>query len=191
MVRFGLLVVSGFAGRNRHGHKLVLCHCDCGSSLVAVEQSLKSGNTKSCGCLKHKAPPNKTHGARNTRAYSVWWNMKTRCERTNSRYFKDYGARGIKICQRWQDFSVFLADMGQPPEGFTLDRIDNDKGYEPGNVRWADRKAQANNRRSNRLIEHDGRTQTLQQWANETGVKRATIAHRLDSGWTEAKALSA
>lgn len=138
---------------------------------------------QSCGCLKNEAPKNKTHGARHTRAFSSWWNMKSRCERPNSRYYADYGGRGIKVCARWQDFGNFLSDMGQPPDGHTLEREDNNGNYEPGNVRWSDRKGQANNRRSNVFYEVDGVTKTLQQWADEVGLGRSTISARIKAGW--------
>lgn len=115
--------------------------------------------------------------------------MKSRCERTNSRYYADYGGRGIKVCQRWQEFANFLADMGQPPAGHTIERKDNDGGYEPDNCFWANRKGQANNRRSNRLIEVNGVSKTLQQWADEVGLNRSTISERLKTGWTPERAV--
>lgn len=190
-MQYGKLIVIGDAPRNKHGQRVLQCRCECGKEVAVVEQSLKCGNTKSCGC--HRvfigSTNNLKHGATRSRAYLSWWNMKSRCERPNSKYFSDYGGRGIKVCDRWQKFENFLADMGQPPEGQTLERIDNNIGYSPENVRWADRQQQANNRRSNRLIEHGGRTLTLQQWAKETGIKRATIAYRIDHGWSPEMAL--
>ena len=191
-LRFGKLVVLEEAGQDKYTSRLYLCQCDCGERSVKAGWLMRRGSTTSCGCVQRSVlgDASRTHGARKTRAYSIWHNMKTRCDNPNSRYFKDYGGRGIKICDRWRDFSAFLEDLGQPPDGMTLDRIDNDRGYEPGNVRWASKKDQANNRRSSRVIEHGGERLTLQQWANRTGIKRATIAQRLDRGWPAAKALA-
>lgn len=190
--RYGRLVVVEAAGYDKHGNKTFVCLCECGIRTTVGGYSLRQGNTKSCGCLKRSVlgDATRTHGARRTPAYSVWCNMRQRCNNPKFRYFADYGGRGIKICERWQMFANFLDDMGQPPDGMTLDRIDNDRGYEPGNVRWASKKDQANNRRSSRVIEHGGERLTLQQWANRTGIKRATIAHRLDHGWPVAQALT-
>ena len=191
-MKYGKLTVIEDGGRNRHGHRLLLCLCDCGTSKVIVEQSLKSGMTKSCGCHRVEVARRKNfkHGARQTKAFEAWWNMKSRCERPNGRYFKDYGGRGIQICERWLDFANFYEDMGEPEATLTLDRIDNNLGYFKENVRWATRQEQANNRRSNRMIEHSGKTMTLMQWARETGIGRSTIAYRIDNGWPIDKALS-
>lgn len=192
MDRYGKLVVLGDAPRNHHGQRVLRCICDCGAGKDVVEQSLKCGDTKSCGC--HRVDVGKTknlrHGARKTRAYTIWWNMKSRCERPDSKYFCAYGGRGIAVCERWQDFAAFLEDVGQPKDGYTIERIDNDRGYEPGNVRWADRKEQANNRRTNKFITHNGETLTLQQWADKTGICRSTISYRLNSGKTIKEALT-
>lgn len=165
--------------------------CDCGVQRTMRGIVIQNPGTKSCGCIKKSvgADRNRTHGARNTRAFSVWSSMRQRCTNQKFRYFADYGGRGIKVCDRWQVFAAFLADMGQPPEGSTLERVNNDGDYEPSNVRWASKKEQANNRRSSRWIQHAGKLQTLQQWADQTGIKRATIAFRLDSGWPPDRAL--
>lgn len=189
---FGRLTVLSEAGQDKYTSRLYLCKCECGSEVVKAGWLMRRGDTKSCGCLRAEnlRTISITHGARKTRAYSVWWNMKSRCEREKSKYFKDYGARGIKVCDRWQDFGAFLADMGQPPDGMTLERVDNSKGYEPSNCKWADRKSQASNRRSNRIIELNGQSKTLNEWAEATGIERRTIAFRLKSGWSVEAALT-
>lgn len=155
--------------------------------------ALRNGDSRSCGCFNRDVHRElwkerwTTHGHASRGEYSptyrVWVNLQTR--KRHQKY------DGITVCERWRDsFETFLADMGERPEGLTIDRIDNDKGYEPGNCRWATQKEQQNNRRNNRLITVNGRTQTLAQWAEETGFNRKTISRRLDLGWSAEKALS-
>lgn len=133
-----------------------------------------------------------THGMRRTRIYSIWCRMKTRCNNKKSTQWKWYGAIGIKVCDRWNSsFEAFLADMGDcPSRGHSIERIDNTKGYEPGNCRWATTKEQANNRRSNTVIEFNGKSQTLMQWCEELGLKRATVGWRYRAGWPLEKVFS-
>ena len=122
--------------------------------------------------------------------YKAWAAAKSRCRCETSSVYKDYGERGITFAPEWDDFNQFLADMGVRPDGLSLDRIDNSKGYRPDNCRWATPKEQAYNRRDNRLHEHDGKTLTLEEWATETGIKRATLFTRLHRGWSLERALT-
>jgi lambda repressor-like predicted transcriptional regulator len=116
--------------------------------------------------------------------------MRSRCyQKSNSRY-NTHGARGITVCEAWHSFDGFFADMGPRPDGMSLDRIDNDGNYEPGNCRWTTNKVQANNRRSNRLITYNGQTMTLQQLADSAGMNRRTLAKRLSKSWTVEDAIS-
>lgn len=127
----------------------------------------------------------KHHGHTHTTVYNVWSSMKGRCLNRRTAAYKDYGGRGITVCDRWLDFRLFLGDMGEPPAGMTLDRIDNDKGYEPSNCRWATRTEQSLNRRSNHLLTIDGVTKPLSLWAADTGLTYATLHQRIYAyGWT-------
>ena len=131
---------------------------------------------------------NTKHGFDGTPTYRSWgrsWGaMKTRCLNPKAEAYKNHGARGITVCERWLTFENFLADMGVRPEGTELERIDNNGNYEPGNCRWATRKEQANNRRSNVLLTVNGKTQTAQAWADEFGLSLQALRHRMKVGWS-------
>jgi hypothetical protein len=117
--------------------------------------------------------------------------MIARCHEPTSKNYGDYGARGIVVCDRWREsFANFYADMSSRPAGTTLDRIDNDGPYSPDNCRWADLITQANNKRTSRFLTLDGRTQTVAQWARETGLNQGTLKSRLAKGWTTEDALT-
>ena len=117
--------------------------------------------------------------------------MVQRCTNPNDEAYHNYGARGISVCDRWLDFANFLEDMGESPPRLTIDRIDNNRGYEPGNCRWATYKEQMNNVRYNRIIEFDGKTLTLQQWSEESGINIGTLRNRLFvNNWPIADALT-
>lgn len=115
--------------------------------------------------------------------------MKSRCFNPKDRSYARYGGRGITVCTRWMSFDSFLADMGHPPPGMTLDRLDNDGPYEPGNCRWATKVQQQNNMRSNRVVEFEGRRMSIAEWSRETGLATHVIRKRLNRGWSVATAL--
>lgn len=119
-----------------------------------------------------------THGLSGTREYHIWEQMKARCLRSTHPCFRKYGARGISICERWMRFENFIADMGNCPEGMSIDRIDNDGDYEPSNCRWTTRLVQQNNRRCCVYIEHEGKTRTMSEWARELGFRFTTLSRR-------------
>lgn len=136
--------------------------------------------------------PNFKHGLKGTPIYNRWMNMRRRCHDPNDKQWRDYGARGITVCERWRnDVAAFHADMGQPPSrAHSIERKDNNKGYDPDNCVWATMREQCNNRRSSKLYTHDGRTQSIAQWARECGSTTDRLWKRLRGGLSIAKALS-
>lgn len=188
--KFGRLTVVEKVGSKKGEGVLWRCKCDCGGEVEVTGKKLRNGNTKSCGCIakellvaRNKASG--THGMTATPTWISWDSMKQRCLNVKHKSYAIYGGRGIKICDRWlESFEDFLADMGERPEGMTLDRIDVDGDYTPGNCRWATSETQSNNRTNNRLVEYRGVTQTLAKWARELGISRQALRYRLDHGWS-------
>lgn len=180
-------------GGHMGGFLAYKCQCDCGNTAIIRGTSLRSGNTTSCGCV-HKTMVgnlNKKHGLKQTAEYSVWQNMITRCTNSNTNCFYRYGGRGISVCDEWRDFEKFYADMGNRPNGMTLERIDNNGSYSKENCRWATLKEQARNTRRTKLVEHNGKTQCLKDWANEVGIVYNTLRKRfIIYGWSFEKAIS-
>ena len=172
------------------------CRCDCGN-VTTICQSVLSGakRQKSCGCYARENPSHLIHGyaakGKITPEYRLWTNMKKRCLSEGSRDSHNYGARGITIYGHWiNDFASFLAYIGpRPTPQHTLDRKENNKGYEPGNVRWATSQEQNNNRRNNRRITIDGESKTMSQWARIVGIEPDTISARLSAGWADYDAI--
>lgn len=188
---FSKLRVVSFAFKRGHVY-LWNCVCECGTTSVVRGCNLKSGAVKSCGCLARSRARAFTavRGASKEPEHGLWRTIITRCTNPNSRSFRKYGGRGISVCDRWLIFENFLHDMGpRPSRLYSVERKDNSLGYEPSNCRWATSKEQANNTRRNRWIEHAGTTLTLGGWAIVTGIKRETIANRLNKGWDTARAL--
>lgn len=186
--RFGMLVVVAFAGiKGSAQHATWRCVCDCGTETVAVGASLRAGRTRSCGCMSEKrwftSKYSLKHGhSQRTRTYSIWSGMHERCRNVRDKKAHLYALKGVRVCERWNDFTLFIEDMGEAPDGMSLDRIDGNLGYSKENCRWATPKQQANNMASNRMIEFDGRTQTLSMWADEIGIKANTLLCRIRRG---------
>lgn len=194
--RFGRLVVVATSDRRSKSRaRYWSCVCDCGNGKEIEGAPLKSGATRSCGCLHREAATkiSTKHNMSHSTEYQAWSNAKARCGNPKVPFYKNYGGRGITVCERWlgeQGFANFLADMGRKPDPKrTLDRIDNNGNYEPSNCRWATRGEQAENKRSNRVLVHDGRALSVTQWAVALGISRGTIFARLRKGATVARAL--
>lgn len=173
-----------------------LCECRCGKLTSVVTGKLTAGHTKSCGCYQKSHPPRRTHGDAKksgaTSEYGIWQSMRNRCHLPTACAYKDYGARGIVVCDRWRhDYAAFLADMGRRPSSkHQLDRINNDGPYSPENCRWATAKVNTNNTRANVRVFWNGKTKTVAEWADELGVPRRLIAARLRKGWSPDEAFT-
>lgn len=166
-----------------------LVRCDCGAEKAVDQAPLRKGETISCGCIRHG---HARHGAVSPE-YSVWHSMMNRCTQPLHKSWPRYGGRGIRVCERWASFENFLEDMGPRPSlAHQIDRYPNNDGnYEPGNCRWARPVANARNRSDNRLITVGATTLTLIEWAERSGLGRATISRRLKLGWSPERAVTA
>lgn len=180
--RFGKLVVLSQADRDEKGRILWLCKCDCGNTVKVLGAALKN-STKSCGCYRkeYMSKRQKTHGKRNTRIYNTWNAMRQRCNNENSPSYKNYGGRGIKVCEEWESsFEAFYAwamNNGYEDD-LTIERINNDGNYEPSNCRWIPIDRQANNKRSTNYVTYMGKTQSLSDWCRELGLDYKVINER-------------
>lgn len=203
--RFGRLVIVEIVNA-----RYALCLCDCGTAKRVHRSSLTRGknNARSCGCILReryerlrtelprlcvaaRAARGVPRGVSKAAEYGIWAGMRARCLNPKNTAYARYGGRGIAICERWEVFSNFLADVGpRPSKNHSIDRVDNSKGYYPDNVRWATAKEQMRNRRVNHVIEHGGLILTLAGWAERTGLKATTIIGRLGCGWPPGEAVS-
>lgn len=198
--RFGMWTVLALAEapfRDADGRSHLTkwkCRCDCGTVKSVAACSLKSGDSPSCGCKTRLVFGKRwvTHGLSKTPEYGIWSNIKSRTTDMKNKSYPDYGGRGICMCDEWlNDFAAFFNYVGfRPSKKHTIDRIDNERGYEPGNVRWAVKITQANNTRRNRRITLYGVTKTLSEWCRDTGVNYKVAHHRLSSGWDELAAIT-
>ena len=193
-----LTVLKRDKDRSKPGRTYYLCKCKCGNKKSIRSDGLTSGDSKSCGCLQKEnilkvvEEHIVTHGESNSRLYGIYCGMKARCYNKNRKSYKDYGGRGIKVCDEWlNDFEAFRnwAFKNGYSNDLSIDRIDNDGDYEPDNCRWVNRKQQNRNKRTNRIIEIDGKKQTLTDWCNEVGIGRHTVLDRINKGWNEKDAV--
>lgn len=169
-----------------------MCECECGQIKAIRQGPLRNGTTRSCGCLYRERHTTHGHSIKDqdgrlvSREYVSWLGMIQRTENKKFPGYKDYGGRGITMCEQWRkSFEVFLEDMGPKPSSrHSLDRINVDGNYEPGNCRWATPLVQMRNTRWNRNITWMGKTQCLQAWANELGMSSKTLSERLRTGWS-------
>lgn len=194
--RFERLTVASKSDRADRNGPYWECVCECGKKVVVRQAHLLNGNTKSCGCLhKHTLiQRNQKHGGAHTKLYYVWQAMRKRCNDPRSKSYKYYGARGIKVSLEWEEnyqrFRDWAISSGYK-DGLTIDRIDTNKGYYPENCRWTNKETQMNNTRRNNCITHNGRTQTLSQWAKELLIKPTTLRNRIYTyGWSIEKAFT-
>ena len=191
--RFGRWTVISFSHRSKWREPYWLCRCECGNENSVRAAHLTKGLSQSCGCLQRElaAKAQYKHGLSYHPLRQAYTQMKQRCHNPNCDEYHNYGGRGITVCKRWRhSFANFLADMGERPEGMTLDRIDNDGPYSPDNCRWATEIQQHANMRANRYLEHDGMRLTVAQWARHLGMHPNTIRSRLRYGWSVADALT-
>jgi len=195
--KFSRLTVLKRMDNNKHRQSTWLCRCDCGKETIIIGRNLKNGNTQSCGCFhKERASiANITHGHRKncitSNIYTVWESMIKRCTNPKNKSYHNYGGRGIKVCKRWLKFENFLEDMGEVPEGYQIDRIDNNGNYCKSNCRWTTKKEQARNKRNNRLLICGGKTQCLAAWVEEYNINYDTLWYRIYKlGWPIEKALT-
>ena len=181
--RHGRLLVTGVGRTPQH----VLVTCDCGTQKSVHTSSLLRGGAKSCGCLKKEllGKKNRTHGMSDSPEFKSWYHAIERCVNPNASGYANYGGRGIAVCERWQEsFQNFYEDMGPRPDGTSLDRIDNSRGYEPGNCRWATRKQQNENTRRNRVFSWFGTLRPLSVICDEVGANYFAVHSRISKlGW--------
>ncbi|AUR89841.1 hypothetical protein NVP1133O_40 [Vibrio phage 1.133.O._10N.222.51.E4] len=178
-----LTVILELADRNKNGHILYECSCSCGASKVILGSSLRAGTTTSCGC--YNAERHRKHGMEGTGTYKAWQSMKQRCRNVNHARYYDWGGRGIDYCDDWESFDSFFSDMGARPDGMTIDRIDNDKGYSKENCRWVTPKQQCNNRRSSIRVMHNGIVMSISEYANSVGLSESGARKRVKRTMTK------
>lgn len=195
--RFGRLTVIKEAGRDKHRNVIWKCRCDCGNESYVTTADLKK--TKSCGCWNIDAiiQRNTRHGASKrgsiTKLYKVWAAVKQRCTNPKNKAYKNYGGRGIKLCDEWLEYEPFekWAFENGYAEGLQLDRIDNNGGYSPDNCRFVSTVENSHNKRNNVWITIDGKTALAVDWAKEVGVDVEVIRKRLRKGWSPKEAVFA
>lgn len=192
--KFGKLTAVRFAYVMPSGHAVWEFKCECGKYKRSLIANIKRNLMASCGCASKELKVARLIKSKSLRKDAIWRIYKgviARCTNPNRHNYKDYGGRGIYVCKRWLDsFDNFVSDLGPRPDGYSLDRIDNDGPYSPENCRWASAKEQQNNRRCTKFIEHEGRKMTLTDWANHANVSIAALRYRIKQGWPLGEALN-
>ncbi len=189
-----LVVVSLSERRSKNGNTYWNCKCDCGNVTTVYGPHLRNCATKSCGCLGREITSTRSlrHGKSNSTYYRAWSAMLARCRNPKNTFFKDYGGRGIKVCERWTEFSAFFEDMGEKPPGYTIDRIDNNGNYCPENCRWASQQDQQLNKRTTVRFDLNGRAYVIKELLalSPYNIGESTLRARLRSGWPAPIAIS-
>lgn len=184
---FGRWTVIGRVPTGKGNNNAWQCRCACGSIGLLTRTRLVQSKSRSCGCYKRDATikRNTTHNMKGTTEYSIWCNMKNRCYNKHDTSYKNYGGRGVQMCEQWRySFAAFFEDMGnRPSQKHSINRKDNNGNYTPDNCEWALPEVQANNTRHNLRISFNGTTKTLTQWAREMGLRREMIKGRIERGW--------
>lgn len=181
---FGRLMVTSYS-HTKKNRAFWNCRCLCGTLRVVRGLDIRGGSTKSCGCLirEKTAKRSTTHGhasgGKMSPTYYSWMSMKSRCLSKRHHIYKSYGGRGITVCKRWLDFRNFLSDMGERPKGMTIDRKNNNRGYSPGNCRWATAQQQARNRSDTRLVSWRGKVLCISDWCSLLGWSYYRLHARL------------
>jgi hypothetical protein len=184
-VKFNRLTILRYWGTTPKGAKKVLCKCECGRQTIAVFSRVKSGETKSCGCLREerKIKAKTTHGMSNSPTYETWASMKARCNNQNAANYYNYGGKGIRVCDRWNNsFESFVEDMGEKPIGFSIDRINPFGNYEPTNCRWATPKQQARNRTNNVFVKFRDKVYLEADFVNKFHISHGCVQDILKAG---------
>lgn len=193
-----LMVIEECKERDKNRNKVYKCICDCGNITYVKGTNLRSGHTKSCGCYHNDISKKRIiklstkHGKSNTKLYNIWQGIKQRCCYTKHISYKDYGGRGITVCDTWlHDFDVFYdwAKSSGYKDGLTIDRIDVNGNYEPNNCRWVTRKQQNLNTRQNVYLTYNGKTQTMKEWSDELCVNYNTLRTRHRNGYDDKECL--
>lgn len=184
--RFGRLTVLERLGARKE-ISIYRCHCDCGVETNVFRTALVPKQMQfSCGCMRLQmiTKHGMTAGGIRQKTWYTWSEMLSRCTNKDHKQFENYGGRGIAVCKRWMDFRNFLEDMGKAPDGLSIDRINNDGNYEPGNCRWTDAKTQMRNRRNTCRVQIGNEIKTLQEWSDSSGVNVNTLRSRYRYKWS-------
>lgn len=201
---YGYLTVLKVEINETDNQTYAICECKCKNTKKVLPYQLKNGSVVSCGCLKKKLCKNlpKAKSTNNGNyldgrskhpLYGTWVQILSRCENPQNSKYEYYGGRGIKVCEEWRDFWKFVEwsdSVGGRPKGYTIDRKDGDKDYEPSNCHWVDWKTQQRNKQNNMIIEYNGESKTIAEWSEELNIHQRTLSNRIHRGWTIERAFT-
>ena len=190
--QYGMLKIMTICGNDSSGRITGICRCACGNEKQLPLCNVVSGRIKSCGCLKHGHPHNFKTGESKTRLYRIWEGICARCTKPSQKSYRDYGARGISICDSWEKYDAFKkwAISSGYKNPLTIERVNVNDGYGPDNCIWISKGEQQLNKRNNHMINHNGVTKCLKLWANDIGLSSGALHGRLKRGWDINRALT-